>query len=230
MTDVFESVAIYSDAGFDAGAEGSPVRLKADLVTPSFFHVLRAAPMMGRLFTEDDAVLEKNQFVILSYGLWKEMFAKDSAILGKDVRLSGVNYRVVGVMPESFSFPGREARLWVPLTWAPRQATDDGRHSNNWDMIARLQPGVTVASAQQRIDALNRHNIENSGKLRKLLENARFATMVTSLKDELVGDVRPTLYPAAVRRGLRAAHRLRQRGQPDAGALQHSHEGTGHPL
>ena len=187
-------------------------------------------PMMGRLFTEDDAVFEKNQFVILSYGLWKEMFAHDSAILGRDVRLSGVNYRVVGVMPEGFSFPGREARLWVPLTWAARQTTDDARHSNNWDMIARLQPGVTVAAAQQRIDALNRHNIENSGKLRKLLEDARFATIVTSLKDELVGDVRPTLYPAAMRRRLRAAHRLRERRQPDAGALQHSHEGTGHPL
>jgi predicted permease len=193
MTDVFESVALYVDAGFDAGAEGSPVRLKADLVTPSFFHVLRAAPMMGRLFTEDDAVLDKNQFVILSYGLWKEMFAKDPAILGRDVRLSGVNYRVVGVMPEAFSFPGREARLWVPLTWAQRQTTDDARHNNNWNMVARLQPGATPASARRRIDALNRHNIENSGKLRKILEAARFATTVTGLKDELVGDVRPTL-------------------------------------
>uniref|UniRef100_Q01YN6 Permease n=1 Tax=Solibacter usitatus (strain Ellin6076) TaxID=234267 RepID=Q01YN6_SOLUE len=193
MTDVFESVALYIDAGFDAGAEGSPVRLKADLVTPSFFHVLRASPLMGRLFTEDDAVLDKNQFVILSYGLWKEMFAKDAAILGRDVRLSGVNYRVVGVMPEAFSFPGREARLWVPLTWTQRQTTDDGRHSNNWNMIARLQPGATVTAVRRRVDALNRHNVENSGKLRKILEAARFATNITTLKDELIGDVRPTL-------------------------------------
>jgi predicted permease len=194
MTDVFESVTIYNSAGLNAGAEGSPIRLKADFVTPSFFHVLRAAPLMGRLFTEDDAVYEKNQFAILSYGLWQEMFAKDSAIVGKDVRLSGVNYRVVGIMPESFTFPGREARLWIPLTWTARQATDDGRHNNNWDMVARLQPGVTVALAQQRIDALNRHYLENAGKMRKLLENARFATNVHGMKDELVGDVRPTLY------------------------------------
>ena len=61
-------------------------------------------------------------------------------------------------------------------------------------MIARLKPGVTIAIAQQRIDALNRHNVENAGKLRKLLENARFATVVHGLKDQLVGDVRPTLY------------------------------------
>jgi len=60
-------------------------------------------------------------------------------------------------------------------------------------MVARLQPGATAASARRRIDALNRHNVENSGQLRKILEAARFATTVSSLKDQLVGDVRPTL-------------------------------------
>ena len=193
MTDVFDSVSEYTDTGFDTGAEGSPVRILADQVTPSYFRVLRALPMMGRLFTEDDAVYQKNQFVILSYGLWKDMFGRDPGIVGKDMRLSGVNYRVVGVMPEAFGQPGREARLWTPLTWEPRAGTDDGRHNNNWEMIARLKPGVTIAVAQQHIDALNRHTLENSGKMRKLLENARFGTVVTGLKEQLVGDVRPTL-------------------------------------
>ena len=49
MTDVFESVAIYKGTGYDAGAEGSPVRLKADEVTPSYFHVLRAHAHDGAL-------------------------------------------------------------------------------------------------------------------------------------------------------------------------------------
>jgi predicted permease len=194
MTDVFDSVAEYCTAGYDAGPEGSPVRLKADQVTPSYFRVLRAQPMMGRLFTEDDAVYRKNQFAILSYGLWKDMFGSDPHIVGKDVRLSRVNYRVVGVMPPGFAQPGREARLWTPLNWEPNQATDDGRHSNNWDMIARLKPGVSMAVAQQHIDALNRHSLENAGKMRKLLENARFGTVVQGFKEQLVDDVRPTLY------------------------------------
>jgi predicted permease len=194
MTDVFDSVAEYTDAGYDTGPEGSPVRLKADVVTPSYFRVLRGSPMLGRLFTEDDAVYQKNQFVLLSFGLWKDLFGRDPGVVGKDLRLSGVNYRVIGVMPEAFGQPGREARLWTPLTWAPDQATDDGRHSNNWEMVARLKPGVTIALTQQRIDALNRHTVENSGKMRKLLENARFGTAIHGLKDQLVGDVRPMLY------------------------------------
>ena len=194
MTDVFDSVAEFTDTGYDAGPEGSPVRVKADLVTPSYFRVLRASPMMGRLFTEDDAVYQKNQYAILSYGLWKDMFGRDPGVVGRELRLSGVNYRVVGVMPETFDVPGREARLWTPLTWAPQVGTEDGRHNNNWEMVARLKPGVTMALAQQHIDALNRRILENSGKMRKLLENARYGTVVQGMKEQLVGDVRPTLY------------------------------------
>jgi len=192
MTDVFETVALRSSAGYDLGAEGSPVRLDAEQVTPTYFQTLRVAPMLGRNFTDDDAVFTKNQFVILSYGLWRDMFARDPHIAGKEIRLSGQAYRVLGVMPEGFTSPGSQAKLWVPLTWAPRQGTEDSRHSNNWDMIARLKPGVTIQVAQQHIDALNRYNTERS-PLRKLLENARFASVVKGLKEDMTSDVKPML-------------------------------------
>ncbi len=194
MTDVFDSVALTKGAGYDVGSEGSPLRIAAQSVTPSYFRVLRAAPLVGRAFTEDDAVFRKDRFAILSYGLWKDMFARDPNILGKDVRLSGAPYRVVGVMPEGFEVPGFEARLWVPLSFAPEQTTDDARHSNSWAMIARLSSGVPLAFAQRRIDGVNRQNVERIPKFRKLLIDARFGTVVVGLKDQLVKDVRPTLY------------------------------------
>ena len=135
MTDVFDSVAIFASPGYDVGSEGSPLRIAAHSVTPSFFHVLRSSPMLGRTFTEDDAVFRRDRFAILSYGLWKDMFARDPAIVGKDIRLSGMPYQVVGVMPESFAVPGLEGRrdpdrrpVWnrgggaVALTHRRRQA------------------------------------------------------------------------------------------------------------
>ena len=194
LTAVFDSVALTRHSGFDMGSEGSPVRVDGEAVTPSYFKVLRAGPALGRAFTEEDAVFQKDQFAILSYGLWKDAYARDPNILGKDIRLSGMPYRIVGVMPEGFADPRAEARLWVPLTFAPRQTTDDARHNNSWDMIARLQPGVTIAAAQQRIDALNKFQIERAGKFRKLLEDAKFGTRVLGLKDEMVETIRPTLY------------------------------------
>jgi len=194
MTGVFDSVAATNSTGFDVGAEGTPVRMDGQTVTPSYFRVLRAPAMLGRTFTEDEAVFQKDKFAVLSYGLWKDMFAKDANVLGKDIRLSGIPYRIVGVMPEGFSDPGSEARIWVPLAFAPKLTTDEGRHNNNWGMIARLKPGVTLTNARERVDALNKLQIERAGKLRKLLEAARFGTVVLGLKDLLVRDVRPTLY------------------------------------
>ena len=194
LTDVFESVALFGSSGYDVGAEGSPVRIAGEYVTPSYFRALRGTPLLGRLFTDDDAVYGKEKFAILSYAVWRDMFARDPNIPGKDIRLSGVQYRVVGVMPENFGQLRPETKLWVPFSFEPRQTSDDARHSNNWSMIARLKPGITVAYAQQRIDILNRRNMERFPKYRKLLEDARFGTKVINLKDEYVRDIRPTLY------------------------------------
>lgn len=194
MTDLFDSVALIGGWGYDVGSQGSPTRVDGQYVTPSYFQVLRAKPMMGRLFTEDDAVYKKDRFAILSYGLWSDMFGRDRQILGKDIRLSGEPYRIVGVMPEGFQPASGEARLWVPFSFEPRQTTDQARHSNNWSMVARLKPGVTLQQARVRIDALNRQNLERIPQIRKMIEDARFATRVLSLKDEMIRDVRPTLY------------------------------------
>src|SRR5689334_2887830 len=76
LTDVFDSIALAGSSGYDAGADGSPLRIAGEYVTPSYFQVLRAAPMLGRLFTEAEAVIGNENRVILSYGLWKEMFAR----------------------------------------------------------------------------------------------------------------------------------------------------------
>ena len=194
MTDVFSEVALIGSTGYDVGLEGSPHRINGEYVTPSFFKVLGVQPLSGRTFTEEEASIGKDKVAILSEGLWKDLFAKSPEVIGKDIRLSGVLYRVIGVMPSEFGRPGREVRVWVPFAFRPDQTTDDARHSNNWDMIAKLKPGVRVAYAQQRIDALNKENLDRLPKYRDLLISARFCTRVVGWKDELTRDIRPTLY------------------------------------
>ena len=194
MNDVFESVALMGYNGYDVGPQGSVVRIDGSYVTPSYFKVLREAPVLGRSFAEDDAVLGKEKSAILSYGLWKEMFNRDPGVLGKDLRLSGVPYRIVGVMPENFRPYDGDTKLWLPFAFTPRQTSDEARHSNNWSMIARLQGGVTPAYAQQRLDALNKANLDRIPKYRELLIQARFGTKIAFLKDELVSGARPLLY------------------------------------
>jgi predicted permease len=195
LTDVFQSAALIGESGYDIGAEGSPVRTDGQYVTPSYFHALGVAPVLGRAFTEEDATLGKEKFVILSYGLWKEMFAGDRAVVGKTIRLSGVPYEIVGVMPETFRPLDSKSRLWIPFAFTPQQTSDGARHNNSWAMMARLQPGVTLEHARQRLAAIDKRNIERApARLRKLLEDARFQTKIVGTRDELVKNIRPTLY------------------------------------
>ncbi|MGA2600149.1 MAG: ABC transporter permease [Bryobacteraceae bacterium] len=194
MSDVFESVALVHDFGYDMGAEGSPVRIQGEKVTRDYFHVLRASAMAGRTFNSDDGSIGKEKAAILSYGLWKEMFAQDPRMVGKDIRIAGVPYRVVGILPGNFRPITAGAKLWTPIALKPQEAADSERHSNHWGMIGRLQSGVTVSYAKQRLDILNKRNVERFPKYRKLLENARFGTVIRSMKDELTREVRPTLY------------------------------------
>jgi predicted permease len=195
MTNVFSEVALIGGAGYEVGMEGSPQRIQGRNVTPSFFQVLGVRPLVGRTFTEEEAVLGKEKVAVLTEGLWKDLFARDPNVVGKEIRLSGTPYRVIGVMPATFEIPGDDdVRLWTSFAFTKQQTSDQARHSNNWGMIARLKPGVTLAQAQERINDLNRRNLDIIPQFRQLLINARFATKVIGLQDELVRDIRPTLY------------------------------------
>jgi len=163
-TAVFEEVALYGSSGYDVGADAAPEKLFGIYTTPSLFRLLRVQPLLGRAFTEEEAVLGKEKVVVLSYGLWQQMFAGDRSVVGKDLRLTGAPYRIVGVMPAGFEFGSRETRLWVPFAFTPQQTSDHARHNNSWGMVARLKPGVSLIQARQRIDALNRRNLERFPK------------------------------------------------------------------
>ena len=194
MANVFSEVALIGTPGYDVGMEGSPQRIDGENVTPSYFTVLGIRPLLGRTFTEEEGTLGKEKVAVLSEGLWKDMFARDPSVVGKDIRLSGTLYRIVGVMPASFGMPGRETRVWTSFAFAQDQTGVRARHSNNWGMVARLKPGVSLTQAQERIDDLNRRNLDLFPEFKQLLINARFGTRVMGLKDELTRDIRPTLY------------------------------------
>jgi predicted permease len=194
MTNVFSEVALIGNSGYEIGLEGSPQRIRGQYVTPSFFKVLGVRPLVGRTFTEEEAVLGKEKVAVLTEGLWKDLFGSDPNVAGKDIRLSGTPYRIVGVMPATFGIPGDDVRIYTSFTFTKQQTSDQARHSNSWGMIARLKPGVSLAQAQERINDLNRRNLDIFPQLRQLLINARFGTKVAGLRDELVRDIRPTLY------------------------------------
>ena len=194
MTNVFEGDAMLRSEDQTVDVNGTPERMKGMRVTPSMFPLLRISPSIGHAFAEADGELGNEQKVILSYGLWQQLYAGNKDVVGKDLRINGRPKTIVGIMPRDFLFVDPKVRLWLPAAFNDREKSDDSRHSNNWSEIARLRPGATIQQTQAQVDAMNAANLERFPKLKPFLVNAGFHTQVRWLQDVLVRDVKSMLY------------------------------------
>lgn len=132
---------------------GEPQGLKGMGVTGTLLTVLGTPPLMGRVFTDEETYEGKGRVVILSYGLWRSAFGGDPGIVGRTITLSGRGYDVVGVMPRTFFFPGKDVQLWLPVAYAPRLIAQSRRP--HWlGVVARLRPGVSLEQARQDMTAI----------------------------------------------------------------------------
>lgn len=188
----FSGVAAYQTRDVTVGDAGSPERVEAAIVTPSFFPVLGVNPALGRGFHEEEAETGKNQVVILSDRLWRARFAADPAVIGRTLRFDSREFTVIGVMPPGFQFLSQRAQLWTPLTFSDHARKPTSRHSNNMEMIARLRPGVTVVQAQAQVDALNEESLKTDPSA-KLVTDAGFHTVLRDMRSDHVANLRPIL-------------------------------------
>ncbi|MEQ1856385.1 MAG: ABC transporter permease [Longimicrobiales bacterium] len=193
----FEEVAVFRSATYTVGETGSTESVPSLAVSPSFFSLLGIEPSLGRGFLEEEMDLGNHQKVVLTDGAWRDWFGSSSDVLGRDLRVDGVPYTVVGVLDPDFSMPGREeARFLVPQPFADENRTIEVWHSNSWELWARLAPGATVEQAAQQNVALNESLIDSwqVPNARQLLADAGFTTLLAPTHEDLVGDVRPILF------------------------------------
>ena len=190
----FEEQALYNTPNLTIGSAGSVQQVRGMNVTPSFFRLLRTKPRLGRIFTEEEGEVGKQRKAILSHALWMELYGGDQSVIGRDIRIYGNPYVIVGVLPEDFVFLDPRVRLYRPLAFTAEQKSDQSRHSNNWEMIGRLKPGTTLGQVQAQLDAINAANMERLPHFREVLANARFTTRVVPLQDDVVKPIRKTLY------------------------------------
>ena len=118
-------------------------------VGAGFFRVLGVPPLYGREFTVDEDRRGGPAATILSHQLWRSAFGGDTTIVGRTITLRGEPHTVVGVMPEGFE-SGVKADLWTPL----RAGTDGEGEGENYQILLRLDDGVSWAAAAQEIGRL----------------------------------------------------------------------------
>jgi predicted permease len=175
-----------------------PARVRLLIVAPNYFALLGVKPQLGRIFNPEDHTPGLTLEVLISDGLWKREFGGDPHILDKSVRLDTDLYRIVGVMPAGFDAPGRTTEernieVWIATSFygAPMSDHPPRNRRNLPTAIARLKPGLTIAAAQSRLDAL-------VASLQKQFpadypRQSRWAVRLLSLKERVVGNVRQSL-------------------------------------
>ncbi len=153
---VFEGMAIVPWVGtYTLTGNGEPQRVTGGETNASFSRVLGVQPLLGRFFTEEETGPGAQRLAVLSYAAWQKRFGARGDILGRALLLDEAPYTVIGVMPSWFALPGiKTCEFWAPLRDNP--ATSRGNHQ--YQVIARLKPGIPIARAQADMSAIARRN------------------------------------------------------------------------
>jgi predicted permease len=188
-----EDATLFTGRSLNLAAEGHPEQLRALAVTPSFFSTLQRHPLLGRGFAADEAKPDADKFAILTYALWNSRFGGDRSLVGRDIRLNGDAYRVVGVLPADFQLPSRDVSLLVPFAFTAQQMSDQGRGNEFSSMIARLRPGATIEQLNAQMKIIVDRNIERLPAAASFVRTSGFGGFAVSMREQLVGDARQPL-------------------------------------
>ncbi|HEY6343173.1 MAG TPA: ABC transporter permease [Bryobacteraceae bacterium] len=178
MSSSFERMGAYRSLSVNVVERENPQRLDGASMTADIWPILGVQAMLGRVFTEQEDRDGAAGTVVLSYGLWQDLFAGDGEALGRKVSLDGAPYTVIGVMPRGFYFPDREARLWTAMRFAPPDFLD--RENSYLYGIGLLKPGVSMEGARAEMRGV-------TGELARLYPKVLSATgaTLTPLRDTI---------------------------------------------
>lgn len=164
-TKTFDGLVAYTleGFGFSPRPEVLPQLKYGFLVTGNFFQVMGVQPDLGRGFRPDeDQAPGRDAVVVLSHDLWEKQFGGDPSIIGRTIRLNGIDFTVVGVAPERFTGMDQYFRpeLYVPMAMSPRLASTpaqnvlEDRGNRALTVKGRLKPGVSMAQAQAELQTI----------------------------------------------------------------------------
>ena len=190
-----EEVAGYAeDVGVVESAQATQ-SVFAPRVTPNLFSLLGVQAVLGRGLMAADAQPGADPVLVLSSGFWKQTFAGDPHVLGKQVRVSGSPRQIVGVLPDTFRFlaaaPDQTNAVWLPLQPTPEMLKERGFRF--MQVLGKVKAKVSFQAAQAELDAVAERirNLDSPGR-----EPPSF--LLSSYLHSLTGSVRPVFLPLTV--------------------------------
>jgi len=195
---VFEDIAIVHGRSLNVGGLSNPTRAGAIAASSNLLPLLGAKPLIGRLFLPEENSPDRPHTVILSNAFWRREFGGNANVLQNTLLLNGEKYEIVGVMPAEFSLSFEvvptvasipEPDLFLPLPMNAKQKQEQG--DENYNLVARLKPGASIAQAQSELDIATKRLAEQFPD--RYPATRRFSFSVKPLLEQVVGDVRRPL-------------------------------------
>jgi putative ABC transport system permease protein len=191
----FREFGLWSNGGVTITGQAEPEQVRSIDVTDGTLQALGVAPAFGRWFTKEDDTPGTPETVMLMPGYWHRRFGGDQSVVGRTLTIDAKPHTVIGVMPDTFQFLDEQADVLLPMRF-DRSRVFLGNFS--YQGIARLRPGVTLEQANADVGRMLPIWLKAwpapMGLDRKVFENAHIGPGLTPLKQDIVGDIRETLW------------------------------------
>ncbi len=191
----WESLDAWTTGGVNLAGAADPIRVTSSSVTGGLFPSLAVSPELGRVITPQDDIPGAPNVALISHDLWQRAFAGDRSVIGRVIQVNGSNANIVGIMPQTFSFPPGELdppEIWTPLQLPapnPRQ-----RGSHFLYLIGRLKPGVPLNRAQDELARHVQQSADRVGQKNHPFSADNHPIVAYGLQDEVVRSIRPALW------------------------------------
>ncbi len=194
----FEQVAIAIGGNYNLTGEGEPERVGVARVSSNLLPMLGERAASGRLFVPMEDSPGAAATAILTDGMWARRYGRDPQMIGKSITINGQSYEVVGILPQSFALPREvlplldsteQAEIFLPLPLGAGSAQI--RTHEDYNIVGKLKPGVSVAQAQAEMDTI-------TARLRRDFPenyppNGGLTFSIVPLLEQVVGNIRPAL-------------------------------------
>jgi predicted permease len=185
----FQVLGAYTTGEANLGTRERPRRIRGARVTADFFDALGVAPLLGRTIRPEETLPGAPPVAVLTYELWRSVFAGDRSLVGETIEIDGRETTVAGVMPEGFGLATEPVEAFVPVSIDPANRQNRGNHYLY--LIGRLAPGIGIDAARAELETLL---VDWPGKDFHAPDPVNHRLRIDPLQEEVVGDARTAIW------------------------------------
>ncbi len=193
--DRFEGFGYFSATNATVGGEDTPVRVAGMRVSANLLTLLGVRPQLGRFFAAEEQTPGKERVVVLSHFAWTTRYNSDPAIVGREIRMEGLPYTVIGVAERSFEEIFNDVEFFQPYVIWPDDLKPMTRYAGSVRLVGKLKRGVPIEAGRAQLAVLEKAFYDRLAdpQARAALENAGLRLAVNPAREELAEPIKAPL-------------------------------------